>query len=75
MHIEIAKIIFDFINCRKNKSEDWDDVMKIHDDLTVITDHLDKYGYDVGEEDQETYLITERVLRAIIKFVENYSLK
>lgn len=74
-HIQIAKIIFDFIYCRENKPEDWDNVMKIHDDLTIITDHLDKYGYNVNDEENDTCLITNRVLPAIIKFIENIKLK
>jgi uncharacterized protein YutD len=70
MHIKIAETIFEFVHCRKRSPEEWDNIMVIHDDLTIITDHLDKYGYIVGEE-MDTYLVVKNVIKAIVKFVEN----
>lgn len=76
MHIEIAKIIFEFVNIRGYQCADWDKVMVIHDDLTVITDNLDKFGYNIDDqEEQDTNLIVSRVLKAIIEFIQNYNKK
>ena len=72
VHIEIAKTIYQFIYCHPDTCRDWDEIMLIHDKLTAITDHLDKYGFDIHDAEQDTYPITEKVMEALIEFTENY---
>ena len=75
MHIEISKIIFEFANVRGYKPEDWDDVIVIHDKLTVITDNLDQFGYNVDTLEEVFIRVVDNVLAAIIEFIESRNLK
>ena len=70
-HLEIAKVIFRFVNCKKDGCKDWAKILTIHDDLTIITDNLDKYGYDINDDEQDVSDMADKVLDAIVNFVRD----
>jgi len=72
IHIDMSKIIFQYIYIQKYRSIDFDKMMKIHDGLTEITDNLDRYGFDINDSDQDLSPIAEKTLDAIMKWTDKY---